>query len=110
MGLGHSQVLGLSARDGAVDVGVTEEARPPAASQEVHGLGELALIARGLALGVEFLVAEVAVPARDVEGDHDAIAGRDVLDFGADLLDYAHRLVPRYVSLAHQPRELGVEG
>jgi hypothetical protein len=52
MGLGHSQVLGLPARDGAVDVGVTEEARPTAASQEVHGLGELVLIARVLALGI----------------------------------------------------------
>src|SRR5215207_4988041 len=30
--LGHAHVLGLSARDGAVDVGVSEEARPPAAS------------------------------------------------------------------------------
>ena len=75
VGLGHAQVLGLPARDGAVDVGVSEEARPPAASQEVHGLGELTLIARVLALGVQLLVAEVAVPAGDVEGDHDAVAG-----------------------------------
>jgi hypothetical protein len=49
------------------------------------------------------------VPAGDVEGYHDAVAGRDVLDIGADLLDYAHRLVPDDVSLAHQRRELGVE-
>jgi hypothetical protein len=83
-------------------VGVTEEARPPAASQQVHGLGQFALISRVLALGVEFLIAEIAVPAGDVEGDHDAVAGRDVLDVGPYLLHYAHRLVPDDISLAHQ--------
>src|ERR671911_1507203 len=110
MGLGHSQVLGLSARDGAVDVGVTEEARPPAASQEVHGLGELALIARVLALGIQFLVAEVAVPAGDVEGDHDAVTWRDLLHVGADLLDYTYRLQPGDVAPAHQAAEARATG
>ena len=61
-------------------MGITEEARPSAASQEVHGLGEPPRIARVLALGVELLIAEVAVTAGDVEGDHYTVARRDVLD------------------------------
>src|SRR5215213_3193328 len=79
VGLRHAKVLGLPARDGAVDVRVAEEARAPAAPEEARGLGKLARIARVLALGVELLVAEVTVPAGDVEGDDHAVARRDVL-------------------------------
>jgi hypothetical protein len=42
------------------------------------------------------------VPARDVEGDHDAVAGSDVRDLGAHFLDDAHGLVAEDVALAHE--------
>jgi hypothetical protein len=46
-----------------------------------------------LTLREELPLAHPAVPAGDIEGDHDAVAGLDVGDLGADLLDDAHRLV-----------------
>ena len=45
------------------------------------------------------VVAHEAVPAGDVERDHDAVAGRDVGDLGADRLDDAHRLVAEDVAV-----------
>jgi hypothetical protein len=80
VGLRDAQVLRLPAGDGAVDVRVPEEARAPAASEEVDRLGELAVVAGGLALGLEVLVAEIAVAAGDIEGDHDAVARGDVMN------------------------------
>src|SRR4028118_958740 len=44
-----------------------------------------------------------------VERDHYTVAGLDVLDVAADLLDDPHRLVPDDVPLAHKRGELGVE-
>src|SRR4028118_1035140 len=44
-----------------------------------------------------------------VERDDHPVAGLDVLDVAADLLDDAHRLVPDDVPLAHKRGELGVE-
>ena len=57
---------------------------------------------RGLALGLKALAAHPAVPARDVERDHDPVPGRDVLHLGADLLHDAHRLMAEDVAVAHE--------
>ena len=62
-----------------------------------------------LALGVQVLVAEKAVPAGDVEGDDDAVARRYVLHVRPYLFDDAHGLVADDVALAHEGRELGVK-
>ena len=88
LGLRHAQVLGLPAGHRAVQAGVAEQARA------------LALVAHlgGLALGVEAALAHPAVAAGDVERDDDAVAGLDVGDVGADLLDDAHRLVAEDVA------------
>ena len=64
LGLRHAQELGLAAGDLAVELGVAEQRRTLAL------LGHL----RGLALGVQVLVAHEAVPAGDVEGHDDAVA------------------------------------
>jgi hypothetical protein len=46
---------------------------------------------------LQSLTAHEAVAARDVERDDDTVAGFDVCDCGADLLDEAHRLVAQDV-------------
>src|SRR5215218_1609345 len=107
--LGDAQVLGLPAGDRAVDVGVAEQARALAPPEQARRLGELAPVSRPLALGVELPVAEVAVPARDVERDDDPVSGLYVLHVGPDLLDDAHRLVPEDVALPHDRTEFAVQ-
>jgi hypothetical protein len=56
----------------------------------------------GLALGEVLAIAHPAAAAGDVEGDHDAVAGFDVFDLGADLLDDPHRLVSEDVALVDE--------
>ena len=87
--LRDAQELGLAARDLAVELGVAEQRRARAVLVDL----------RGLALRHQALVAHAAVPAGDVERDHDAVAGLDVRHLGADLLDDAHRLVAEDVAL-----------
>ncbi|PSK62863.1 hypothetical protein B0E53_05229 [Micromonospora sp. MH33] len=88
LGLGHPQVLGLPARDGAVERGVAEQR------------GALALAGHlgGLALGVELAVAHPARAAGDGEGDDHPVAGPEPGHPGPDLLDDAHRLVAEDVT------------
>jgi hypothetical protein len=56
----------------------------------------------GLALRLQPLDAREALPARDVERDHHPIAGLDVRDLGAGLLDDPHRLVAENVALLEE--------
>jgi hypothetical protein len=49
------------------------------------------------------------VPAGDVEGNHDPVPRLDLLHFGADLLDDAHRLVAEDVALLQEGGEDLVE-
>ena len=95
LGLGHPQVLRLAARDLAVQLGEAEQG------------GTHALVAHlgGLALGVELAVAHEAVAARDLERHHHPVAGGEVGDLAADLLDDAHGLVAEDVALAHERAE-----
>jgi len=99
----------LAAGDGAVEVRVPEEARALASPQKACGLGEFAPISRVLALGVELFVAEVAVAAGDVEGDHDPVAVAYVRNVPSDLLDDAYRFVADDVALPHDGVELAIE-
>ena len=95
--LGHAQVLRLPAGHRSVEVRVAEQ----------RGAHALLAHLRGLALGLQILLAHVAVPAGDLEGDHDAVAGREVRDRAAHLLDDAHRLVAEHVALVHErPQDL----
>ena len=55
-----------------------------------------------LALGEEGLVAHPAVAAGDLERDHHPVAGLEVHDVTADLLDDAHRLVAEDVTRGHE--------
>src|SRR6185295_15585820 len=64
LSLWHAQVLGLAARDLAIELGVAEERRP----------GSGVSVLRRLALGEELLVAHPAVPAGDVERDDHSVA------------------------------------
>ena len=86
--LRHAQELGLTAGHLAVELRVAEQRRT--------GAG-VAVLGR-LALREQVLIAHPAVPAGDVEGDHDPVAGGDVGDLRSDLLDDAHRLVTEHVA------------
>jgi hypothetical protein len=95
--LRHAQQLCLAARDLAVELRVAEQRRA------------LALLAhlRRLALRLQAAVAHPAVPARDVERDHDPVADRDLIDLVANRLDDAHRLVAEDVALVDErPQDL----
>ncbi len=97
--LRDAQELGLASGHLAVQLRVAEQRRA------------LALLAhlRRLALRLQVLVAHVAMTARDVERDHDAIAGSDVRHLRADLLDDAHGLVTEDVALVEIRAEHLVE-
>jgi hypothetical protein len=90
--LRHAQELGLPAGYLAIELRVSEQRR-------AHAL--LAHL-RGLTLGLQALVAHVAVAAGHLERDHHAVAGRDLGDLAAHLLDDAYRLVPQHVALSHE--------
>src|SRR5205823_3712937 len=77
-------------------------------AQQARALVGVAVLGR-LALRMEAALAHEAGAARDVERDHDGVAGRDLLDLGADLFDDAHRLVADDVALLHDGAELRVE-
>jgi hypothetical protein len=47
--------------------------------------------------------------AGDVEGDDHSVACLDVRDLAADLLDYAHRLVPEDIAGSHEGPENLIE-
>lgn len=83
-----AQQLGLSARHLSVQLGVAEERRPHAPVTYL----------RGLALGVEPLVAHETVAAADVEGDDHPVSRADLRHVRPDLLDDAHRLVAQDVA------------
>ena len=89
MRLRDTQELGLPAGDLAVELGVAEQ----------RGALLLVAVLGRLTLREEIALAHPAVAAGDVEGDHDAVARRDLGDLGADLLDDAHRLVAEDVAL-----------
>jgi hypothetical protein len=93
------QVLRLTAGHLAVELGVAEQG----------GSGVSVSILRRLALGVELALAHPAMPARDVERDHDAVALLELTDFGADLFDDAHRLVAQDVTRLDERAENLVE-
>jgi len=97
--LRDAQQLRLTAGHLPVELGVAEQRRA------------LVLVAhlRRLALRLEAAVAHPTVPAGDVEGDDDAVAGREAGHVGTDLLDHAHRLVAEDVALAEVGREHLVE-
>lgn len=88
--LRHPQQLGLASRHFTVELGVAEQ-------------GSALLLfpnLRRLALRVKALTAHEAVPAGDVERDHDPVTGLDVIDVRADRLDDPHRLMAEDVPLA----------
>jgi hypothetical protein len=58
---------------------------------------------------VEPVTAHPAIPAGDVEWDHDSVADAELGDPGADLLDDSHRFVPEHVSGIQIRREHGIE-
>jgi len=99
LGLRHAQVLGLAARNLSVHLRVAEER---SALVVLMDLGRLTL-------GEVLPLAHPAVPAGDVEGDDDAVAGLDLGDLGADLLDDPHRLVAEDVALVDEHAEHLVE-
>ncbi len=88
--LRDAQVLGLPAGHLPVQLGVAEQRRPRAVLADL----------RRLALRVQLHAAHVAAAAGDVERDDHAVAGLDVRDVRAGLLDDAHRLVAEDVALA----------
>ena len=92
MRLRNPQQLGLTTRHLAVELGVAEKRR---AFALVPDLG-------CLALRVELLLAHVAPPAGDVEGDHDSVSGLDLGYLGAHGLDNSHGLVAQDVALVHK--------
>jgi hypothetical protein len=60
-------------------------------------------------LGVELLFAEVAMPARDIEGYDHSVTWSDVLHISPNLLDDSHRLVPNDIALPHNGKKLAVK-
>src|SRR3712207_1104121 len=58
-----------------------------------------------LALGMQSLPAHEARAAGDVERDHYALAGADLADVAADLLNDPHRLVTENVTLGQERPE-----
>ena len=97
--LRHAEVLRLPAGHLPVELGVAEE----------RGAAALVADLGGLALRVETAGAHPAVPARDLEREHDAVADLEVADLAADLLDDAHRLVAEDVTAVHERAERLVE-
>jgi hypothetical protein len=97
MGHRDAQVLGLAARDLAVEFRIAEQ----------RGARSLIAILGRLTLRVEPLPAHPAASAGDVERDHHAVAGLDLLDLGAHVLDDPHRLVTEDVTgLEERPEDL----
>jgi hypothetical protein len=94
-----AQELRLAARDLAVELRVSEQGRAGAVLVDLGGL----------ALRVQTFAAHPAVPAGDVERDHDAVADRQLGDAGARLLHDAHRLVAEDVALVDERPEDLVE-
>ena len=90
--LRHTQELGLAAGDLTVHLRVPEQRCALAVVTHL----------RGLALGVELLITHVALPAGDVERDHDAIAGMDVRHPVTDGLDHPDRFVTEDVALVEK--------
>ena len=86
--LRHAQELRLTPRHLAVELGVAEQ----------RGARVVVMNLRGLALRLQSLCAHVAMPAGDVEGDYDAVAGSDVGHVGANRFDHAHGLVAEHVA------------
>ena len=99
VGVRHTQILGLAARDLPVHLRVPEQRRA----------GAVVAHLRRLALRVELLIAHEAVAARDLERDDDPVARLDRGDLVADFLDDAHRLVPEHVAGVHERPEHFVE-
>ncbi len=64
---------------------------------------------RGLALRLQAVGAHPAVPAGDVERNHDPVADGDVRYVGADRLDDAHRFVAEDVAIVDERSEELVE-
>jgi hypothetical protein len=91
-GVRHAQVLRLSARHLAVQLRIAVERGPHAVLAD---LGRLAL-------RLEVLLAHEAAPAGDLERHHHPVAGRQVRDGAADLLDDPHGLVSEDVAFAHE--------
>ena len=94
-----AQELRLAARHLAVELRVAEQRR---AGPVLADLGRLAL-------RVQPLAARPAVPAGDVERDHDAVARGQLGDAGAGLLHDPHRLVAEDVALVDERAEDPVE-
>jgi hypothetical protein len=94
VGVGHPQVLGLRAGHLPVELRVAEQR---SAHALVAGL-------RGLALGLQAVLAHEAATAGDLEGDDHPVAGRELADVAADGLDDAHRLVPEDVARVEERR------
>jgi hypothetical protein len=84
--LRHTQELRLAAGLVAVQLRVAEQ----------HRAHPLLAHLRRLALRLEPLVAHEAMPAGDLERDHDAVPDGELGDLGADLLDDPHRLVAEH--------------
>ena len=95
IGMRDAQVLGLASGQRAVEARVAEQG----------GSAVVLTDLRGLTLRLQASLAHVAVPAGDGEGDDDAVAGLEVGDSGAYLLDDAHRLVSDNVALVHEGHE-----
>ena len=86
--LRHPKVLGLPARNLAVELGVAEQ----------RGAHALVADLRRLALRVELLVAHVATAARDLERDDDPVTDRQIGHARDRPRDDAHRLVAQDVA------------
>ena len=99
IGVRDPQVLGLAAGDLTVELGIAEQRRPLAVLPNL----------RGLALGVEVLVAHEAVAAGDIEGDDHTIAGFEVRHARTDFLDDPHRLVAEHVAVIDEHAQQLVE-
>ncbi len=99
VGLGNTHEFGLSARNAAIQVAVSEQRGP--------GLGVF-LVDDGAAPGVgglagreQLQVAVEALPARDGERDHHAVALLHAQHGGPHLLDDAHEFVAEDVAVLH---------
>jgi glycine/D-amino acid oxidase-like deaminating enzyme len=62
-----------------------------------------------VAIGVQALLAEVALAAKDVEGHQHAVADLDLGDFVADLFDDSHELMAEGVAHARVRHETVVQ-